>query len=89
MLLVDNSYLCLSMYSTKSNYGICHGNPGPTWNSANFTTEFFPYGWDQWSQQHHEDSSEVGYCGHSTVFPIRIEPYSRPNGFVNMPDITV
>jgi len=58
---------------------------------TDFTTDYFPCGWNQWCQQY-SSSNDVSYCGRTIVFPIKICTYlkwTRPNGFVKITDRTV
>ena len=51
---------------------------------TDFTTDYFPCGWNQWCQQY-GSSNNLSYCGRTIVFPIRICSYlkwTRPNAFV-------
>ena len=58
---------------------------------SDFDNNFFPYGWNQWYQQHGSPTNAT-YCGRTIVFPIRIKCYlqwTRPNGFVKNSDNTI
>ena len=58
---------------------------------TDFTTEYFPYGWNQWCQQY-SGSDGLMYCGRTIVFPIRIRSYlqwTKPNSFVKLTDGTI
>ena len=39
-----------------------------------FNNDYFPYGWNQWYQQH-GSSTNVCYYGRTIVFPIKIQCY--------------